>query len=263
MSCEVTRGGTPVASSPSCASPVTVDLSGQPDGDYTFRARAADQAGNAGPAATSSFTLQTPAGAGGGGDGGGGGGDDGDGGAGGGAGDGDGGDGGAGGGDTGGDPGGDGTILEPDPASGVVDPVVPVPDRKRGGDADGRGRGRNAGDEADDEAATAGDEALAPAPQPGADSASGSGGDGGGGAIDRILGGLATVAEGVLSQPGFPVSLILVVILFLMAQNRIDRRDPKLAMAPVYPDPHLDFEPVLGLGLHPEASTAEERDEQS
>jgi hypothetical protein len=30
---------------------------------------------------------------------------------------------------------------------------------------------------------------------------------------------------------------------FLAMQNRIDRNDPKLALAPVYADRHLDFHP--------------------
>jgi hypothetical protein len=39
----------------------------------------------------------------------------------------------------------------------------------------------------------------------------------------------------------FPLSLALVVVLFLLVQDRIDRRDPKLALAPVYSAPLLDF----------------------
>jgi hypothetical protein len=39
----------------------------------------------------------------------------------------------------------------------------------------------------------------------------------------------------------FPLLLLLLVILFLMIQNQIDKRDPKLALAPVYADPNMGF----------------------
>jgi hypothetical protein len=35
--------------------------------------------------------------------------------------------------------------------------------------------------------------------------------------------------------------LAILVFLFLLMQDRIDRRDPKLALAPVYPDRDLRF----------------------
>ena len=38
----------------------------------------------------------------------------------------------------------------------------------------------------------------------------------------------------------FPLALALIVGAFLLAQNRLDRRDPRLALAPVGPDV-LDF----------------------
>ena len=38
----------------------------------------------------------------------------------------------------------------------------------------------------------------------------------------------------------FPLVLILLVVAFLLAQDRIDRKDPKLALAPVDAD-HLTF----------------------
>jgi hypothetical protein len=52
----------------------------------------------------------------------------------------------------------------------------------------------------------------------------------------------------LLEQPAFPLSLVSTVFGFLVLQNRVDRRDPKLAMAPVYPDPHLYFDPQEGPG---------------
>ena len=52
------------------------------------------------------------------------------------------------------------------------------------------------------------------------------------GLFDRI-GTLATLAAKALA---FPVALAVIVLLFVAVQNRIDRRDPKLALAPIAPD---------------------------
>ncbi|HUP70466.1 MAG TPA: hypothetical protein VM142_11730 [Acidimicrobiales bacterium] len=59
-----------------------------------------------------------------------------------------------------------------------------------------------------------------------------------------------TVAETILDvgveavkKSAFPFLLLLIVFLFLVVQDRIDRRDPKLAMAPVYRDAALSFTP--------------------
>ena len=49
----------------------------------------------------------------------------------------------------------------------------------------------------------------------------------------RRIGGAAAEAA---KQVAFPLALALVVIAFLMVQNRLDRRDPKLASAPMAPD---------------------------
>ena len=47
------------------------------------------------------------------------------------------------------------------------------------------------------------------------------------------IGGAAAEAG---KQVAFPLALALVVVAFLMVQNRLDRRDPKLASAPIAPD---------------------------
>ena len=44
----------------------------------------------------------------------------------------------------------------------------------------------------------------------------------------------------------FPLSLLLLVLAFLAIQNRIDRSDPKLALAPTFADPDLEFRPSPG-----------------
>ena len=43
------------------------------------------------------------------------------------------------------------------------------------------------------------------------------------------------------TRSAFPIALLLLVALFLAVQNRIDRRDPKLALAPVGVEPDLEF----------------------
>jgi hypothetical protein len=52
-------------------------------------------------------------------------------------------------------------------------------------------------------------------------------------------------------KPAIPLLLLGVVVGFLLLQNRIDRRDPKLASAPVGAEPELDFGPVQSHGGRP------------
>jgi hypothetical protein len=52
---------------------------------------------------------------------------------------------------------------------------------------------------------------------------------------------LRGVVSGTITRPTLPLALLAIVVLFLLAQNRIDRRDPKLASAPVDAEPELDF----------------------
>ncbi|MFN2540016.1 MAG: hypothetical protein ABR549_17950 [Mycobacteriales bacterium] len=52
-----------------------------------------------------------------------------------------------------------------------------------------------------------------------------------------------TLAE-VARKPTIPLLLLAVVVGFLLLQNRIDQRDPKLASAPVGAEPELDFGPA-------------------
>jgi hypothetical protein len=52
-----------------------------------------------------------------------------------------------------------------------------------------------------------------------------------------------TLAQ-VAQKPTIPLVLLAVVVGFLLMQNRIDRRDPKLASAPVGAEPELEFGPV-------------------
>jgi hypothetical protein len=49
------------------------------------------------------------------------------------------------------------------------------------------------------------------------------------------------VAREVSEKAAFPIALLVVVGIFLVIQNRIDSKDPKLALAPVYAEPDLYF----------------------
>jgi hypothetical protein len=51
-----------------------------------------------------------------------------------------------------------------------------------------------------------------------------------------------------ITKPQLPLALFVIVLLFLLVQNRIDRRDPKLAAAPVDAEPELTFGPVFRPG---------------
>jgi photosystem II stability/assembly factor-like uncharacterized protein len=59
VECRLDRGGTEIAPWVPCGPGATYDLSGEPDGVYTFSVRATDAAGNVGAAATSGYTLDT------------------------------------------------------------------------------------------------------------------------------------------------------------------------------------------------------------
>ena len=60
----------------------------------------------------------------------------------------------------------------------------------------------------------------------------------------QLGGGLSRAVGDVVSRPALPLALLFVVVVFLLVQNRIDRRDPKLAAAPVEGDPELGFGPT-------------------
>jgi hypothetical protein len=58
-----------------------------------------------------------------------------------------------------------------------------------------------------------------------------------GAVLDRV-GEVAVVAA---RESSFPGSLLVVIALFLIVQDRIDRRDPKLALAPTHRESALGF----------------------
>ncbi|RZS79447.1 hypothetical protein EV189_3801 [Motilibacter rhizosphaerae] len=61
--------------------------------------------------------------------------------------------------------------------------------------------------------------------------------------LSTIAPALSDASTTVARHSGFPSALLVVVLAFLGLQDRIDRRDPKLAAAPLYSDPHLPFPP--------------------
>src|SRR5206468_131144 len=61
FTCSLTRGGVPVSPAATCTSPKSFDLTGQPDGTYTFTVTATDAAGNTSAATTSTYVLDTTA----------------------------------------------------------------------------------------------------------------------------------------------------------------------------------------------------------
>ena len=52
-------------------------------------------------------------------------------------------------------------------------------------------------------------------------------------ADDSVISQIGRVAAEAIEKAAFPIALMLMVGAFLMVQNRIDRKDPKLALAPV------------------------------
>jgi hypothetical protein len=60
--------------------------------------------------------------------------------------------------------------------------------------------------------------------------------------LGKLLRQIAHVAAEVGKRSAFPTGLLVLVFTFLALQNRIDRRDPKLALAPVHPTPDLPFD---------------------
>jgi hypothetical protein len=63
-------------------------------------------------------------------------------------------------------------------------------------------------------------------------------------AVQKVVNAVSKVGGGT----GFPLLLLVIVLMFLLAQSRIDRRDPKLAYASVAADDNLQFGPPPSRG---------------
>ena len=58
-----------------------------------------------------------------------------------------------------------------------------------------------------------------------------------------LTGAIKGVIGSTITKPQLPLALFVILVLFLLVQNRIDRRDPKLAAAPIEAEPELEFGP--------------------
>jgi len=61
------------------------------------------------------------------------------------------------------------------------------------------------------------------------------------GRVSRLIKAIAKLVVPVVQRTAFPLILLIVAGLFLLVQDRIDRRDPKLAHAPLHARPDLPF----------------------
>jgi hypothetical protein len=215
--CKVDRGGVAVLEWASCRSPFTADLERSDDGEYRFHVRASDRAGNTGGSTVSRYALEKkkadpaptpPAKPDGPGDG-----------------------------DDDGDEAGAGTtrrapadkpgVQQPRKKRGKLSTTPPVGGMRRNDRANPR------------------PERPAPAPKREAEAKN---------PVSRALGAAFAAArkaaDVVTKHPDksvFPGGLLLLVLGFLAVQGRLDRNDPKLALAPDFADPDLEFGPPPGI----------------
>ncbi|TAL12319.1 MAG: hypothetical protein EPN99_16995, partial [Frankiales bacterium] len=218
--CTVTRGLNRVDERPCNGGRYDLDLTGQPDGTYTLTVRFTDAAGNVSQPGSGSYALRTvglpgrvvpPP--------------------------------------TGGPapsapsgPGRGGTGVVAIPPQGST-PGPGVPTIPRDDDVPGVSPGRTpstvippsdegeeaAGGSAPRNAPTRGRDPLVADPFP----------------FEKLAPVIREAVTGTITRPTLPLALLAIVVLFLLAQNRIDRRDPKLASAPVEAEPELDFTLII------------------
>lgn len=62
--------------------------------------------------------------------------------------------------------------------------------------------------------------------------------------VSRVLNAVTDAAAPVVRGTAVGLAALPVVLMFLLVQSRIDRRDPKLALAPAHSDPDLSFDEV-------------------
>jgi hypothetical protein len=239
--CRLARGSTILDGWTSCAGRARFDLADTEPGEHTFRVRSRDEAGNLGPAARSDYELlasrerpdpapddEPPPG-----------------------------DGPRGNGDqppTSPNP-TPGAPLTPAPAAPVGDAPAsgasadPSPSAENGSEPPKPRRNRQR--EPDRERDAAGGIPLDDGGTPGAGPAPEGAPDDGEGLGQGLVGALGDAARWVgrnLDKTGFPLLLVLLVAGYMAVQNRLDRRDPKLALAPVHADKDLEFLPPPRLG---------------
>jgi hypothetical protein len=211
-SCLVTSGGNVVRDWAPCSSPHTVSLGGEPDGLYRLRVRLTDAAGNTGASGSDFYTLDSTVGP-----------------------------------KTppppppphhdpsGGTPQGSPPPTSPQHTPGPPSTVPPPTKSVPPASVSSRGHVLNNITKTLKHLIKRSDETLGhvvfPTHVP---------------SLTEVPGLLSQVAVKSLEKPQFPLVLLVVAALFLLVQNRIDRRDPKLATAPVDAEPHLFFGPAVG-----------------
>jgi hypothetical protein len=208
--CLLTRSGTVIRDWGSCAGSYVVSLNGQPDGTYGLSVRLTDPAGNTSRAATMSYVFDSappppppPSGPPAGNDGGG---------------------------SPSGNSGGGTPQNAPPPAPKPPSPKLKLPVLALG---------TPAGNTPPLATARPGLKPTAQSPEHSSSRPLFSPELPPVGDVPSVIG---QVAVKSLEKPQFPLVLLVVVAAFLLIQNRIDRKDPKLANAPV------DAEPLLGFG---------------
>jgi hypothetical protein len=72
----------------------------------------------------------------------------------------------------------------------------------------------------------------------------------GGHGRDGLLETLRQTIGEAAKRTAFPLLLLIAMFVFVLLQNRLDRRDPKLALAPIHSTPDLPFSP-LPQGMRP------------
>ena len=236
LECRLKEDGKDAPDWRACESPKTYDLESKDDGAYTFFVRARDLAGNNGEPASDLYRLRAEAKA------------------------------------AGNDGGGSSGSGDPAPGPGS-EPAAPTPAAPGPGDPLPAATPESPGDDPDDAAGDDEDESDAmgggaagrggagAGPGNGGPAAAGTQGAGGAGAggdedgkrrkkpgnaAQETFKKVGKVVAAIAEEPAktaFPMSLIFIVSGFMGLQGRIDRNDPKLALAPVFADPDLEFKP--------------------
>ncbi len=204
-----------------CASPYTADLATGDDGDFRLLVRATDRAGNVGTRASDDHTLTTER--------------------------------------DGGEKGRTDDVPPEGPPGPAAAPPAPeppaaddpaTPPAGPGATGPGGPRRKDAaapeGDGVRPDAAGASERATGSAEPRPAPSERPARKRGGGNVATRVV---SDAVRAIVSNPDksvFPLSLLFLVLGFLAVQNRLDRNDPKLALAPTFADPDLEFRPSPG-----------------
>jgi hypothetical protein len=66
--------------------------------------------------------------------------------------------------------------------------------------------------------------------------------------VKKLIGDSVVVGTRVVKHGGFPIGWVVALVFFLVVQNRIDSRDPKLALAPVWRESDVAFADVARPG---------------